>query len=178
MNPGTSALPDTACPQPSEPRWYVCHTKPRQEARAVENLDRQGYLIWLPQMPAWQRRKTVLIPMFPRYLFLRPAHEQQSIAPVRSTLGVLGLVRFGVEAATVRECTLNELRGIEATLREAEFESYAPFKAGDRVRVMAGPFMGLEGLVSRIAEERVSVLMTLLGREREIELPAADLGVG
>jgi len=43
---------------------------------------------------------------------------------------------------------------------------------------VSGPFKGLEGLVSRIAEERVSVLMTLLGREREIELPAADLAAG
>jgi transcriptional antiterminator RfaH len=175
MSPGESALPEVAFPQPPELRWYVCHAKPRQETRAVENLERQGYCVWLPQIPAWQRRKTVLIPMFPRYLFLRPGREQQSIAPVRSTLGVLGLVRFGVEPATVRESTLNHLRDIEASLREAGFESFAPFKAGDRVQVVAGPFKGLEGLVSRIAEERVSVLMTLLGNEREIELPAADL---
>ena len=162
----------------SEDLWYVCHTKPRQEARALENLVRQGYCTWLPQMPAWQRNKTVLIPMFPRYLFLRPANPQQSLAPVRSTLGALGLVRFGVDAATIRESTLEDLRSVEAKLLGATFSDYAPFKQGDRVHVVSGPFKGLEGLVSRIAEERVSVLMTLLGREREVELPASSLKAG
>ena len=164
-------------PPPDDPVWFVCHTKPRQEARAVENLDRQGYSIWLPQVPAWQRSKTVLVPLFPRYLFLRPAHAQQSIAPVRSTLGVLGLVRFGIEPATIRESTLTRLRAVECALREAGFASYAPFREGDRVSVVSGPFKGMEGLISKVAEERVTVLMTLLGREREVDLPAANLRV-
>jgi transcriptional antiterminator RfaH len=157
--------------------WYVCHTKPKQEFRAAENLDRQGYQIWLPQMRAWQRKKSVLIPMFPRYMFLRPAHEQHSIAPVRSTLGVFGLVRFGTEPATIRDPTLQSLRALEEKLRAAEFASFSPFKQGDQVLIVDGPFKGLEGIVSKVAEERVSVLMTLLGRERSLDFPAALLKV-
>lgn len=157
--------------------WYVCHTKPKQEFRAAENLERQGYQIWLPQMRAWQRKKSVLVPMFPRYMFLRPAHEQHSIAPVRSTLGVFGLVRFGMEPATIRDPTLQSLRFLEQQLREAEFSSFSPFKPGDQVMVVEGPFKGLEGIVSSVAEVRISVLMTLLGRERSLEFPATLLKV-
>jgi transcriptional antiterminator RfaH len=152
--------------------WYVCHTKPKQEFRAAENLDRQG-----SQICAWQRKKSVLIPMFPRYMFLRPAHEQHSIAPVRSTLGVFGLVRFGTEPATIRDPTLQSLRALEEKLRAAEFASFSPFKQGDQVLIVDGPFKGLEGIVSKVAEERVSVLMTLLGRERSLDFPAALLKV-
>ena len=158
--------------------WYVCHTKPKQEGRAAENLERQGYQIWLPQMMAWQRKKSVLVPMFPRYMFLRPANDQHSIAPVRSTLGVFGLVRFGMEPATIRDPILQSLRTLEAQLREAEFANFSPFKKGDRVLITEGPFKGLEGIVSQVAEERVHVLMTLLGRERSLEFNAAYLKVG
>ncbi|NDH43176.1 MAG: hypothetical protein EBX62_04915 [Betaproteobacteria bacterium] len=157
--------------------WYVCHTKPKQEFRAAENLGRQGYQIWLPQMMAWQRKKSLLVPMFPRYMFLRPAHAQQSIAPIRSTLGVFGLVRFGMEPAVIRDPTLQSLRALEEQLREAAFTSFSPFKQGDRVLIVDGPFKGLEGIVSSVAEERVSVLMTLIGRERSLEFPAAMLKV-
>ena len=157
--------------------WYVCHTKPKQEFRAAENLDRQGYQIWLPQMMAWQRKKSVLVPMFPRYMFLRPAHDQHSIAPVRSTLGVFGLVRFGMEPATIRDPILQSLRELESQLRDAEFANFAPFKRGDKVSITEGPFKGLDGIVSTVAEERVGVLMTLLGRERSLEFPASMLKV-
>ena len=43
--------------------------------------------------------------------------------------------------------------------------------------VVEGPFKGLEGIVSSVAEERISVLMTLLGRERSLEFPATLLKV-
>jgi transcriptional antiterminator RfaH len=110
-------------------------------------------------------------------MFLRPAHEQHSIAPVRSTLGVFGLVRFGTEPATIRDPTLQSLRALEEQLRAAEFASFSPFKQGDQVLIVDGPFKGLEGIVSKVAEERVSVLMTLLGRERSLDFPAALLKV-
>jgi len=45
------------------------------------------------------------------------------------------------------------------------------------VLIVDGPFKGLEGIVSSVAEERVSVLMTLIGRERSLEFPAAMLKV-
>ncbi|PIV88503.1 MAG: transcriptional activator RfaH, partial [Hydrogenophilales bacterium CG17_big_fil_post_rev_8_21_14_2_50_63_12] len=44
--------------------------------------------------------------MFPRYCFMRCGRDGQSIAPIRSTPGVLGLVRFGSEAATLSDATV------------------------------------------------------------------------
>ena len=54
--------------------WYLLTTKPRQEYIAVENLERQGYQIFLPLLQSRKRRGTemraVIEPMFPRYLFI------------------------------------------------------------------------------------------------------------
>jgi hypothetical protein len=54
---------------------YLVHAKPRQEDVALNNLERQGYTCYLPQMriERVQRRKveTATESMFPRYLFIR-----------------------------------------------------------------------------------------------------------
>lgn len=82
------------------PGWYVVYTKPRQEQTARQNLLRQHFEVWLPLMGKWTRKRTNHAtdwvcntePMFPRFLFLRTTHRQQSLASVRSTLGDVGLV--------------------------------------------------------------------------------------
>ena len=56
-------------------RWYVVHTQPHAEKRAICHLERQGFFIFCPRMHKTVRhaRKTtrVLAPMFPNYLFVR-----------------------------------------------------------------------------------------------------------
>lgn len=83
--------------------WCVARTKPRQEAVAQANLLRQGFQCYLPRLKVLRRirRQQVvrLEPMFRQYLFFRPRRDEQSITPVRSTLGVLGVVCFGIEPA-------------------------------------------------------------------------------
>lgn len=55
--------------------WYVIHTKPRQEKRALLNLEQQGYECYLPMITVEKLRKGVLSvveePLFARYLFIR-----------------------------------------------------------------------------------------------------------
>ena len=79
--------------------WYVVHTKARQEQPACDNLARQGYNVYFPRFKVIKRirglQQAVLEPLFPRYVFLQPSSAAQSLAPVRSTLGVATMVRFG-----------------------------------------------------------------------------------
>jgi transcriptional antiterminator RfaH len=86
--------------------WYLIHTKPRQELRALENLQRQGYECYLPLLPTEKiQQKLVAIvdePLFPRYLFIRLDSSQsgKSWTPIRSTLGVSKLVTLPPEKRT------------------------------------------------------------------------------
>jgi transcriptional antiterminator RfaH len=41
-------------------QWYVIHTKPRQEQRALENLQRQGFEAWLPMIALEKVRRSRL----------------------------------------------------------------------------------------------------------------------
>ena len=116
--------------------WYVVHTKPRQEGIALENLERQGYRCYLPRrwVQKVRRGKAQLVQeaLFARYLFIHldSSHQGQSWTPIRSTLGVAQLVRFGTQPAKVDDALIELLRA-----REAQAEPQALFAAGDAVIV-------------------------------------------
>lgn len=154
--------------------WYVVHSKPRQEQLAAENLLRQGYAVYLPRLKCLKRRldrqEVQFEPLFPRYLFVQPASAAQSIAPIRSTLGVTGMVRFGQQMALIRAETLADIRAYEAHNHAASENAISPFQPGVPIRIVSGPLAGLEGLVSAVRQKRVMVLLQLLGQETRVSL--------
>jgi len=154
--------------------WYVVHTKVRQEQTACENLARQGFTVYLPRINVLKRirnrQQVQQEPLFPRYLFFQTGSAAQSIAPVRSTLGVTTIVRFGQEPAVLRPQTLASIRDFETRRNEAREEDISPFRPGERIRVVAGPLTGMEGLISGVSHERVVVLMHLLGEDTRVNM--------
>jgi transcriptional antiterminator RfaH len=112
--------------------------------------------------------------MFPRYAFVRPSHAGLSIAPVRSTPGVSSLVSFGHILATMADGRLHALRAVvDQRLRHKPDE--AAFPAGTAVVFAEGPLKGQSGLVSGVARDRVMVMLSLLGRDQVVRVPAAQL---
>lgn len=165
-------------PNRAQTPWYVVFTKPNQESVALRNLENQGYRAWLPTLAKWQCTRgqwtCAETAMFPRYLFVRPGRPEQGLGPVRSTLGVTSLVRFGNSPATINEDVLAQIRQIVATEQQSP-DQRLPFATGDGVRVVSGPFAGLQGIVKRSAMMRVSILVSLLGRENEVTLAPSGL---
>lgn len=161
--------------------WYVVHTKPRQERVAQEHLLRQGYEVYLPLLKAFRvaldQQEARFEPLFPRYIFFRPANIQQSITPVRSTQGVAAIVRFGQAPAVLLPETLKNIQMFEASQNTASFEEISSLKPGKAVVVTDGPFAGLEGLVSMVSEQRVVVLMHLLGQQQQLKFSPHQLSV-
>jgi len=159
--------------------WYVAYAKARQEHVAKENLLRQGYSVYLPQMKVLRRirghHQPRLEPLFPRYLFVQPGSAEHSIAPVRSTIGVAGIVRFSHDPAVIRPETLRGIRELELRQSTATDEELSPFRPGERIRVAEGPLSGLEGLVSSASQHRIVVLMQLLGRDTRVSMNCDQL---
>jgi transcriptional antiterminator RfaH len=161
------------------PSWYVCQAKPRQEEKAMSRLSEQGYDVYLPKLTRWERKKGAWLRteqvMFPRYSFVRCGRAGQSIAPIRCTPGVLGLVRFGGEPACLSDAAVVAIRELAERSGNEMAAKAAPFSAGMSVAVADGPLKGLSGLVSDVADQRVAVLLTLLGAEQRIVFPANHL---
>lgn len=161
--------------------WFLVFTKPTGEGTAKLNLERQGYRVYHPRLvrTALYRGRWIerIVSLFPRYLFVQLDAEHQSLAPVRSTLGVVGVVRFGSDAAIVPDAVVAGL------MHKADPESGlhrlaggSPFEPGGRVNIIRGPFEGLDGIFQREAgEERVIVLLTLLGRDTPVGVSSGHI---
>ena len=148
--------------------WYLVHTKPRQEEMALRNLQVQNYECYLPTLPkekiSQQALTLVEQPLFPRYLFIRLGidFKSQSWSPIRSTPGVSRLVRFGLEPAKVDDDLVANLREYEAKLKERPIEL---FQGGDKIRVVQGPFTGIEGVFKiKDGQQRVIVLIEMMSK--------------
>jgi transcriptional antiterminator RfaH len=161
-------------------RWYLIRTKPASEVLAQEHLRRQGYDVYLPLLLESFRRGSEaherIVALFPRYLFLQLNEGQQALGPVRSSVGVSEIVRFGESHATVPDHVIRDLRaradaatGLHRIVRPA-------FESGAAVTVTLGPFASIAGVFEREAgEDRVVILLRLLGRDTPIRIPATHV---
>ncbi len=159
--------------------WYLIHSKPRQEQRALKNLELQGYDCYLPLLAIEKLRqgalRVVQEPLFARYLFIRldSSHAGQSWAPIRSTLGVSCLVSFGTEPAKVGHGLIEALRTSCAPLSESPQRL---FKRGDRVQIKDGSFAGLDAIYQMSdGESRAMVLIEILSKPVRLGLSPASL---
>ena len=167
--------------------WYLAYTKPKSEDIGLQNLLNQGFEAWLPRIKAvaGKRRAPACAGndiyrqevLFPRYLFLRPAHAGQSIASVRSTIGITKLVSFGFEPARLSHEQLMQIARWVQQQQEQDAAALMGLTPGKPVRVATGPLAGLEGLVKLAAKDRVVVLLDLLGKPHEIPLGYGDITV-
>ncbi len=155
--------------------WYAVCCKPRQEAVAEENLLRQDFHVYLPRIRIRRRRRGQWIDavevLFPRYLFIRIDPLQRNMAPVRSTRGAVGLVRFGGQPAVVPDEVIDALLQCQDPTSGLHQENRTPFSAGDRIRLVEGPFAGMEAVFAEPdGEKRVIVLLELLGKTNQVRV--------
>ena len=158
-------------------RWYVVQTQVNGEAKATEHLRRQGYEIYLPRYLKRRRHARKMDftarPLFPRYIFVAIDMATQRWRSVQSTVGVSRLVTNGDSPAVVPEGVVRALKAREDTKGFVKLDAAPAFTPGDKVRVLAGAFMGNAGLFNGMADhDRVSILLEMLGRQVRVLLDA------
>lgn len=174
-----TSAPDLSLPPNAS--WYLVHTKSRQEDTAITNLERQNYRCYMPMihLEKIRRGKSVGVeePMFPSYVFVQLENSEsgkgQSWTPIRSTLGVRDLVRFGGQSPKVDPDL------IAALLEREQLQQTTPqalFAAGDKVIVTEGAFAGLEAIYQTAdAECRSMILLNLLHKPVQLRIEPGRL---
>ena len=157
------------------PKWFVLQTKVRSEAVAVHNLENQGFETFLPMLRIQRRRQgswqSVCEPLFPGYMFIALDLEKQNTAPIRSTRGVVRLVRLGATLQAFPDPLLNSLKQAQA-LTGGGIEPARVFEAGDEVHLVGGPMAGMKAIFkARNSQERVELLLNVLGNETQVSVP-------
>jgi transcriptional antiterminator RfaH len=163
--------------------WYLLLTKPRQEAVALLNLERQGYGCYLPRWQVHRRRGRQWVrdlePLFPRYLFIQLDSSPNGLSwsPIRSTVGVSSLVRFGAQPAKAPEGLIDALRQMESLHAGL---ANAPYARGETLLVREGPFAGLQAVYQdHDSNHRITVLMEVMCRPVTLKLePGAVIRPG
>ena len=157
-------------------QWYAVHTLPRGEEKAQRHLENQGHRVYCPQ---YMRRRSharrvdwVPAPLFPRYLFVRMDITQARWRAVHSTVGVSHLVCQGDVPIPVPDSLIAEILSREDETGKVVIGKLMPFKKGDRVQFVSGPLAEQTGLFDCASdEERVFVLLNLLGRQVRVRMP-------
>ncbi|MGH1351937.1 MAG: transcription termination/antitermination protein NusG [Methyloligellaceae bacterium] len=152
--------------------WIVLHTKPNQEALALENIRRQAFDVYCPMITVTRRharrREVVKRPLFPGYVFARWNAQNQQWRPLLSTRGVQSVVRFGNVPGVLPKKFVKELAASEQS-GELDHMVSPKFTPGDEVVIQEGPFREVIARVLSLPEnDRVWLLMDMMGREVRI----------
>lgn len=158
----------------SNANWYLIQTKPRQEARAQEHLERQQFECFRPlrTAPAESTRSRRLHEeeLFPGYLFIR-MDEEHSWYPIRSTRGVCRVVAFGGQPCPVQDALIEQIRQRLAPPTKA----LPRFARGEQVLVRAGDSEVQAIFLCEDGDERAVILLNLLQREQRVVMPRSAL---
>jgi transcription antitermination factor NusG len=160
--------------------WYACYTRGKHENKVASHLDSRGIETFLPvhrQHVQWSdRRKTVERPLFPSYVFARcPSSE---LPQLLSTRGLVTLLRTGGKLAVIPDEEIENLRRFTEVINDCGIvpEREPAIQAGDRVRVVTGPFTGIEGVaVMRRGRRRLLVALTTVADALVVDLDGASL---
>lgn len=164
------------CAQSSrEQNWHVAYTCSRHEKYVAEQCKQHGIMAFVPlyavQRQWKQRRAEVLLPLFPSYVFVRMAlAERFRILALR---GMVSLVSFKGLPAVVPD---GQIEALKKAVSLGRAEPCAYLHSGKRVRVTAGPLVGLEGIVQEIKDNvRVIVSFEWMNRSVSISLDATEV---
>ncbi|QOC23428.1 transcription/translation regulatory transformer protein RfaH [Wenzhouxiangella sp. AB-CW3] len=157
-------------------QWRAVLCRPKQERKAEAHLEHQGFEVFLPRLRARRllrgRPIARVEPLFPRYLFVRLEAFADDWSTIRSTRGAIGLVRFGNEFPVLEDGIIYELRARQDDQGLIDLSAAMDVRANDPVEITSGAMAGLRAVFrARTGEDRVIVLLKLLNKEREIELP-------
>jgi transcriptional antiterminator RfaH len=158
--------------------WFLAQLKPNSAKIAERNLQRQDFQTFLPMEEKTKRVlgkfKTALQPLFPGYIFVAFNTSSSGWRAVNSTVGVTRLVSFGKDPAPVPPEIISQLLlrcDPEGKLMPAKL-----LNPGDKVRLASGPFADFTATVEKIApNQRIWVLMEIMGGQRRIAVPAGGL---
>ncbi len=163
-------------------QWFVIHCYSGYENKVRKNLEQRIdtmnmkdkiFDVVIPTQEEIEvrdgKRRTVERYVFPGYVLVNMILEEDSWFVVRNTPGVTGFVGMGDDPTPLRP------EEVQSILRRMENDAptfKVTYKAGDRVRIVDGPFNDFRGIVDEIYMDRskIRVMVNFFGRETPVEL--------
>ena len=152
-------------------QWWVAHTKSRNEKALAQSLLRWEIPYFLPLVEKISKRSSrtfkSMLPLFSGYLFFSGDHEArlQAIASNR----IAQVIEVVDQQGLIRD--LDQIH--RALTSGIKLDPHPHLKAGMVCRVVAGPLMGLEGvLLQKKSVSRLILKVDMLGQGASMEIDA------
>jgi transcription antitermination factor NusG len=156
--------------------WYAAYTCANHEKQVATQLDVRAVEHFLPlysSVRRWKdRRVTLDLPLFPGYVFVR-LHLQERLR-VLEIPSVVRIVGFSGQPTSLPDEEIDIVRS--ALSRGLPAEPHPFVTVGRRVRIIRGPFAGLEGILKQKKSRlRAVVSLELIQRSIAVEVDIADI---
>ena len=172
----------TSAPVPvmeaAQSKWHAVQTRARHEKVVSERLQEQGLTTFLPmisEVHRWSdRRKTVELPLFSCYLFVRMVPRNEERVRVHRVNGVFGIIGVRGEGTPIPD---EQIQAVHTLISEQLPWSFHPFlKIGQRVRIRGGSMNGVEGvLVARNGDRTLVVSIDAIQRSIAVRIEGYDV---
>ena len=149
-------------------QWIVIQTHPQKEFVAGENLERQGFEIYMPvyeKIKSHARKKVACTaPLFPRYLFVYVDLTADHWQPIKSTIGVSTILTTAAHApAVLHDQIIEDLKALSCEKGMVTLAALALFQKGDRIMILEGSFKGQIAFYEKMnGEHRAQILLHVL----------------
>lgn len=156
--------------------WFVAHTQPLKEPIAQQHLLEQGFEVYLPRFKKIRKHarkvEEVLLPLFPRYIFVGMDMEVARWRSVNGTRGISYLLTNNDYPAAMPNYVIQNLKSQETSDSIVPVSTLLTFTKGDKVRILDGVFKDQIATVENLdANQRIRLLLSFMGREARFALP-------
>ncbi|MEC7063817.1 MAG: transcription termination/antitermination protein NusG [Bacteroidota bacterium] len=168
-------------------KWYVVRSVSGKESKIKEyiesDLTRLGLSdhvedILVPTEKVVQIRNGKKVSKeknyFPGYIMIKANLSGEVPHIIRSITNVIGFLgeTKGGEPVPLRPSEVNRLLGKVDELSEQTENILIPFKIGETIKVIDGPFNGFNGSIEKVNEEKrkLEVMVKIFGRKTPLEL--------
>lgn len=148
--------------------WHCVLTKPQQEARASDELQNQGFTVYLALIDSSKPKSP---PLFPRYIFAQFDRDTDNWGLIRSTRGCCDVLRDGFRPAIVRQPIMDAIMAYAPSERPTP--AIPAFTEGQTVQITTGLLRGYTALFMGSSKNRTIALLELMGKPWKV--PLADI---
>ncbi len=173
-----------------EKEWYVVNTysghenkvKEKLEMRA-ESMDMKDYIyrVVIPEEKVVEVKdgvtKEKTKKMFPGYILVEMIMTDEAWYVVRNTPGVTGFIGSSGKGAKPTPLQPYEVDNILGNMGISRMNVDVELVEGSKVKIIAGPFQGMFGVVDSVdlPNQKVLLLVDLFGQETSVEVEISQI---
>jgi|SRR6218665_1658733 len=143
--------------------WYALYTEPRHEKKVAMRLKQLGIEMYCPlitQIRQWSdRKKKVEVPLLTSYVFVKlDPNERERVFQVS---GVVRYLYWLGQPATIRDEEISLMQNwLQGTITSFEVNG---IQQGDYYEIPSGPFVGKKGIIEKINNNQITLVLEQLG---------------